>query len=122
MATNETKSAVSAAKEIPKEITAAFREVVQFYETRQYAKGLEAADRILEKVPTHGDTVAMKGLIVNSIGGRKAEAHELAKLALRFDIKSHICWHVFGIIHRSENNFIEAIKCYKNALRIDPEK
>lgn len=108
--------------ELPKEISQTFREVVQYFETRQYTKGLEAADRILEKIPTHGDTVAMKGLIVNSIGGRKAEAHELAKLALRYDIKSHICWHVFGIIHRSENNFAEAIKCYKNALRIDPEK
>lgn len=108
--------------ELSKDQALLFREVVQCYDSRQYIKGVEVADRILEKVPTHGETIAMKGLIINSIGGRKAEAHELAKLALRYDIKSHICWHVFGIIHRSENNYAEAIKCYKNALRIDPEK
>jgi len=100
-----------------------FREVVRLYETRQYKEGLRVADQILAASPTHGETLAMKGLICNVMGGdRKAEAHELAKLALRHDIRSHVCWHVYGLIHRSDSNYAEAAKCYRNALRIDPAK
>ena len=34
-------------------------------------------------------------------------------------LRSHVCWHVYGLIHRSERNYNEAIKAYKQALRID---
>lgn len=37
------------------------------------------------------------------------------------DLKSHVCWHVFGLLYRSDREYREAIKCYRNALRIDPE-
>ena len=29
-----------------------------------------------------------------------------------------MCWHVYGLIYRSERNYNEAIKAYKQALRI----
>ena len=35
--------------------------------------------------------------------------------------RSHVCWHVYGLIYRSERNYNEAIKAYKQALRIDSE-
>ena len=31
-------------------------------------------------------------------------------------LRSHVCWHVYGLIHRSERNYNEAIKAYKQAL------
>ena len=100
-----------------------FRELVYHYEARQWKRGLKCADAILRVAPTHGETLAMKGLICNSMGSaRKAEAHELVKLALKHDIRSHVCWHVYGLIHRSDANYAEAIKSYRNALRIEPEK
>lgn len=37
------------------------------------------------------------------------------------DIKSHVCWHVYGLLYRSDREYREAIKCYRNALRIDPD-
>ena len=42
-----------------------FRQLVKFYETKQYKKGVKAADQILKKVAEHGETLAMKGLILN---------------------------------------------------------
>ena len=33
--------------------------------------------------------------------------------------RSHVCWHVYGLLHRSSHNYDEAIKAYKQALRID---
>ena len=35
--------------------------------------------------------------------------------------RSHVCWHVYGLLHRSDRNYNEAIKAYKQALKIDPE-
>lgn len=37
------------------------------------------------------------------------------------DLKSHVCWHVYGLLYRSDREYREAIKCYRNALKIDPD-
>jgi len=36
-------------------------------------------------------------------------------------MKSHICWHVYGLLYRSARNLEEAIKAYKFALRLEPD-
>jgi len=36
-------------------------------------------------------------------------------------MKSHICWHVYGLLYRSARNLEEAIKAYKFALKLEPE-
>ncbi|KAI8463620.1 MAG: N-terminal acetyltransferase A, auxiliary subunit [Monoraphidium minutum] len=97
-----------------------FRSVVKLYESKQYKKAIKACDQILKKAPDHGETLAMKGLTLNYMD-RKEEAHELVKRGLRCDLKSHVCWHVYGLLYRSDSNYPEAIKCYLNALRIDKE-
>lgn len=78
------------------------------------------ADQILKKHPDHGDTIAMKALIINT-QGKSEEAFELAKAALKHAMKSHVCWHVYGLLYRSVKNYEEAIKAYKFALRLDPD-
>lgn len=97
-----------------------FTQVVKNYENKQYKKGLKAADQILRKSPDHGDTIAMKALIINSQGNSE-EAFALAKVALKNSMKSHVCWHVYGLLYRSAKNFEEAIKAYKFALKLEPE-
>ena len=62
----------------------------------------------------------MKGLILNCMG-KHEEALEVVKRGLTSDLKSHICWHVFGLVQRSEKKYDEAMKAYKMALRIEPE-
>lgn len=62
----------------------------------------------------------MKALIINN-QGKSEEAFELAKQALKYAMKSHVCWHVYGLLYRSARNYEEAIKAYKFALRLDPE-
>ena len=62
----------------------------------------------------------MKALILNSMG-QPNEAFALAKTALKNDMKSHVCWHVYGLLYRSVKNFEEAIKAYKFALKLEPD-
>lgn len=97
-----------------------FKAVVRHYETKQLKKALKAADTILKKYQDHGETLAMKGLVLNAYD-RKAEATNLVRRGLRNDMKSHICWHVYGLLYRSGRDYREAAKAYLNALRIDPD-
>jgi len=62
----------------------------------------------------------MKGLIINCLG-RHDEAFAIAKEALKHDMQSHVCWHVYGLLWRSVKNYDEAIKAYKFALRFEPD-
>ncbi|KAK1969652.1 tetratricopeptide [Colletotrichum sublineola] len=97
-----------------------FRAVIRAYEDKQYKRGMKSADLILKKNPKHGDTMAMKALIMNA-QGKTEEAFALGKEALTVDMKSHICWHVYGLLYRANKNFEEAIKAYKFALKLEPE-
>lgn len=97
-----------------------FRQVVRNYEEKQYKRGLKAAEQILKKNPKHADTMAMKALILNA-QGKIDEAFALGKAAVHLDMKSHICWHVYGLLYRANKNFQEAIKAYKMALKMEPD-
>lgn len=105
---------------LPRKERELFSSLMGCYDKKMYAKGIKTADQILMKYPNHGETLSMKGLIVHTMG-KKIEGYELVKLGLRNDVKSHVCWHVFGLLHRADYNYKEASKCYLNALRIDPE-
>ncbi|KAM0433255.1 hypothetical protein ACHAPT_004128 [Fusarium lateritium] len=105
---------------LPSKEASLFRSVIRYYEDKQYKRGLKSAELILKKHPKHGDTTAMKALILNA-QGKTEEAFALGKEALTMDMKSHICWHVYGLLHRATKNFEEAIKAYKFALRLEPE-
>lgn len=58
----------------------------------------------------------MKGLTLNCLG-RKEEAYELVRRGLRNNLSSHVCWHVYGLLQRSDKKYDEAIKCYRHALK-----
>ena len=92
------------------------------YEQKQYKNGLKFAKQILSnpKFSEHGETLSMKGLTLNCLG-RKEEAYDYVRRGLRNDLKSHVCWHVYGLLQRSDKKYDEAIKCYRNALKWEPE-
>uniref|UniRef100_A0A669CKS4 N-alpha-acetyltransferase 15, NatA auxiliary subunit a n=1 Tax=Oreochromis niloticus TaxID=8128 RepID=A0A669CKS4_ORENI len=92
------------------------------YEHKQYRNGLKFCKQILSnpKFSEHGETLAMKGLTLNCLG-KKEEAYELVRRGLRNDLKSHVCWHVYGLLQRSDKKYDEAIKCYRNALKWDKD-
>lgn len=82
---------------LPGKEAALFRQIVKFYELKQYKKGMKAAEAVLKKFPDHGETLAMKALIIsqmpgyNTEPGKKEEAMELVKRGLKNDLKSNVC-------------------------------
>ncbi|KAJ3276539.1 N-alpha-acetyltransferase 16, NatA auxiliary subunit [Terramyces sp. JEL0728] len=108
----------AAKRELPLKEQQLFKTVIKHYESKEYKKGFKVSEQILKKIPEHGETLAMKGLFCSHLD-RKEEAHELIKKGIRLDISSPICWHVYGLFHRGEKNYEEAIKCYSQSLRIE---
>ncbi|KAG8236210.1 hypothetical protein J437_LFUL016214 [Ladona fulva] len=103
---------------LPPKENALFKRILKCYEHKQYKNGLKFAKQILgnPKYAEHGETLAMKGLTLNCLG-RKEEAYDYVRRGLRNDLKSHVCWHVYGLLQRSDKKYDEAIKCYRNALK-----
>lgn len=109
-------------KSLPPKENALFKRILKCYEQKLYKNGLKFAKQILgnPQFADHAETLAMKGLILNALG-RREEAYEYVRRGLKNDLKSHTCWHVYGLLQRSERKYEEAIKCYRNALKWDPQ-
>lgn len=71
---------------LPKKENDLFKNVVKQYEQKQYKKAVKHADSILKKYPNHGETLCMKGLVLNNMG-KKDEAHALVKQGLMQDMR-----------------------------------
>lgn len=48
----------------------------------------------------------MKGLTLNFLG-RKDEAYEHVRRGLLNDLQSHVCWHVYGLLQRSDKKLVK---------------
>ncbi|KXZ45837.1 hypothetical protein GPECTOR_50g631 [Gonium pectorale] len=111
---------------LPSKEAGLFKQVLKLHESKLYKKAVKTADQILKKFPEHGETLAMKGLCLRNLAPegdkeKKEEAYELVRKGVKCDLKSHVCWHVYGLLYRQDREYKEAIKCYLNALRIDKE-
>ena len=71
---------------LPKKESDLFKNVVKHYELKQYKKAMKQADTILKRFPNHGETLAMKGLIMNCLSKRD-EAHALVREGLTNDMR-----------------------------------
>ncbi|XP_069977834.1 N-alpha-acetyltransferase 15, NatA auxiliary subunit [Penaeus vannamei] len=107
-------------QQLPPKENSLFKRILKCYEQKQYKNGLKFAKQILANYADHGETLAMKGLILNCLG-RKEDAYNFVRQGLRNNLKSHVCWHVFGLLQRSDKKYDEAIKCYRNALKWDKD-
>ncbi|EPY52093.1 NatA N-acetyltransferase complex subunit [Schizosaccharomyces cryophilus OY26] len=101
----------------PKDITQ-FRTALKCYETRQYKKGLKAIESVIEKHPEHGESIALKGILLHSLGQIK-EGYENVRLGLRHDVASGVCWHIYGLVCKADKDYVQAAKCYINAQKLE---
>ncbi|PVV03676.1 hypothetical protein BB560_001834 [Smittium megazygosporum] len=97
-----------------------FKEALKFFETKEYKKGLKTVDLILKKTPTHGESLALKGLFLVNLG-RKEEGYNFVKDGIKQNISSSISWHIYGLVYREDKKYPDAIRCYLQALKHDTE-
>ncbi|PIO65685.1 tetratricopeptide repeat protein [Teladorsagia circumcincta] len=112
----------SSSQPLPSKELGLFKKIIKSYEHKKYRFGLKYAKTILSNpnFAEHGETLAMKGLILNCMG-KQQEAQECVKKGLMADLKSYVCWHVYGLVQRSDKKYDEAIKAYKRALFLDKD-
>jgi tetratricopeptide (TPR) repeat protein len=105
----------------PKELSL-FKKCVKLYEQKQHKNSLRCIKQILQNpnLSEHGETLAMKALILD-VTGHHDEAVELSRTAVKNDVKSHVCWHIFGMVMRSDRKYGEAVKALKMALHLSPD-
>lgn len=93
----------------------------KFYDAKNYKKGLKNAERLLEVHPDHPETLSLKALFLLALG-EEAKALEIGKLSLlKSKMKSLFCWHTCGTIYKQRKDFLEAAKCFQNAIRLEPD-
>lgn len=83
-------------------------------------KALEGYDKALEVDPEHGPARYTKAAVLTLLG-RKEDAKELITELLRKQPGSEAGWVARGIILRSQEDIEGALKCYDNALKINPD-
>lgn len=44
----------------------------------------------------------------------------MIKQGIKNDMNSFICWQILGLYHRQKKNYLETLKCYKTALKLNP--
>jgi hypothetical protein len=80
----EARAALS--QELPPAVKNQFNDIFKLVDDRHYKRAIKTADAVLKKVPGHAPSMAMKALCVYNMG-KKEEGHELAKTALKTDLK-----------------------------------
>jgi len=106
---------------LPAREAASFKKLVKCWEEKQWKIGLRLAKQILgtRGCGEHGETLALKGLLLLGIG-RREDAMAEVRRGLQSGLTSARCWHAFGLLCRAERKFGEAIKSFKHALRLEP--
>lgn len=103
-----------------------FKTLCDHHERQEWKKSLKTANEILSESPNQPDTLSMKGLVLLSApekeGGDKKEGFNLLKQGLmESKFSSYICWHAYGLYHRGEKQYDDAIKCYNHSLKLYPD-
>jgi len=75
-------SKLAHSQQLPKREADIFKKLMKDYDKKDYRKAIKFADQILKKYPSHGETLAMKGLatyFVLPVGEPKTAAYDLVK-------------------------------------------
>lgn len=144
MVLSQSRLAVAEQQTLPQKYQNIFdKQILPEYESDDFRECIKNCDRILQVYPKHGETNSMKGLCLHCLGSVSADAEDEGKEkafdaeeedknrklrergmkligeGLRCNLKSSICWRVKGLAHRSEKDFVSAIKSYKMAKVYD---
>lgn len=95
-----------------------FDQMSNAFDQRQYDKAIKYGDQILATHPGHGETIAMKGLILHTQEKRE-EGMKVVREGLMKNLKSSVSWHCLGLVQKADKNHAEAVKAFKRSVILD---
>ncbi|CAD2114366.1 hypothetical protein YYG_00603 [Plasmodium vinckei petteri] len=97
-----------------------FRLMTQMIELKKYKKALKTCEQILKKHPKNGETLSVKGYLLNLIDeNNKEEAFKYAKEGIINNLSSNFCWYLYGCLYKNYKNYEEALKCYMKSIKLN---
>ncbi|KEG03855.1 N-alpha-acetyltransferase 15, NatA auxiliary subunit, putative [Plasmodium vinckei vinckei] len=97
-----------------------FRLMTQMIELKKYKKALKTCEQILKKYPKNGETLSVKGYLLNLIDeNNKEEAFKYAKEGIINNLSSSFCWYLYGCLYKNYKNYEEALKCYMKSIKLN---
>ncbi|CAD8097828.1 unnamed protein product [Paramecium primaurelia] len=92
-----------------------FKSLMRLLEAKDYKKGLKHSEKLLEQVPDNQEVVSLKAIFMYYNEEREAGL-ALAYQAVLKNLASDFCWHIYGLIQKAEKNYIQAVKCFIQAI------
>ncbi|SCM27022.1 N-alpha-acetyltransferase 15, NatA auxiliary subunit, putative [Plasmodium berghei] len=107
-------------KTLPNKEMNNFRMITQMIELKKYKKALKTCEQILKKYPKNGETLSVKGYLLNLIDeNNKDEAFKYAKEGIKNNLSSSFCWYLYGCLYKNYKNYEEALKCYMKSIQLN---
>lgn len=95
-------------------------ESIQLFDQCKYKSSLKKAEEVLVSHPEHADALAVQALCKAQFASTQKDSIEIARRAIRNNMRSFLCWHALAICHRKNRQYAEAMKAYAQASRIEP--
>ena len=112
-------SFLSVGKSLPSKEAGLVKQVMRLIDNKKYAKAIKKIDKVLLACPDDGDSLSLKGNILNCLG-KKEEALSFAKQGVMKNLKGSLSWHILSQVYYNERNYLEAYKAGQKASNIEP--
>ncbi|KOB60382.1 hypothetical protein PFHG_02158 [Plasmodium falciparum HB3] len=97
-----------------------FRLMTQLIELKKHKKAYKICEQILKKYPKNGETLSVKGYLLNLMDDKnKEDAFRLIKEGIKNNLSSSFCWYLYGCLYKIYKNYDEALKCFMKSIKLN---
>lgn len=111
------ESFTAVGKSLPTKEAALIKQVLKLIDQKKFTKALKKVEKVLISCPDDGDSLSLKGSILNSLS-KKEEALQSAKQGVMKNLKSSLSWHILSQVYYTEKNYPEAYKAEQKAFSL----
>ncbi|EDR29028.1 NMDA receptor-regulated protein, putative [Entamoeba dispar SAW760] len=107
---------------LPRQLEDLLKAAIKHYGNRHFDKAIENCDKILAHFPSNGEAFSLLAACQYSKGPKKVNVEDILgrlKKGLIYNFGSNTCWHLYGIILRTEKHYEEAAKAFKRLVSLD---
>eukprot|EP01088_Endostelium_zonatum_P001020 TRINITY_DN1129_c0_g1_i1.p1 TRINITY_DN1129_c0_g1~~TRINITY_DN1129_c0_g1_i1.p1 ORF type:complete len:858 (-),score=231.64 TRINITY_DN1129_c0_g1_i1:47-2620(-) len=98
-----------------------FETLYRSIEQKRWAEGLKNVNKVLKVSPDHGESLAVKALLIRmkdfASADVKKTSYELVNLGIRKDIRSYLCWHIYALLLRADREYEKALSAFRQAVK-----